>query len=93
MSVWQREIGLFRALAASRPPSQPRNRRIPLRQMQLRLSMNHAQSASKSLCIGTALVLAALVVVVTGAAIPVQAQTYIDLHDFNASAGDPYNFL
>ncbi len=25
-------------------------------------------------------------------AVSAQAQTYTDLHDFNASAGDPYNF-
>ena len=28
----------------------------------------------------------------TMAAIPAHAQTYTDLHDFNAGAGDPYNF-
>jgi uncharacterized repeat protein (TIGR03803 family) len=33
------------------------------------------------------------VLTLTGIAIPAQAQTYTDLHDFNASAGDPYDFL
>jgi uncharacterized repeat protein (TIGR03803 family) len=64
-----------------------------MQEMQLRVSMNYAQRASKALCIGTALVLAALVVVVAGVAIPVQAQTYTDLHDFNPSVGDPHTFI
>jgi uncharacterized repeat protein (TIGR03803 family) len=61
-------------------------------EMQLRLSRNHVQCASKSLRIGTLLVLVVVVAVVTGPAIPAQAQTFTDLHDFNPSAGDPQEF-
>ena len=39
-----------------------------------------------------AFVLAVFVVAIAGTAIPAQAQTYTDLHDFNPGAGDPYNF-
>jgi uncharacterized repeat protein (TIGR03803 family) len=63
-----------------------------MREMQVRLSMNYVQRAGKSLRIGTVLVLVVFVGVVTGPAIPAQAQTYTDLHDFNAAGGDPTNF-
>jgi uncharacterized repeat protein (TIGR03803 family) len=39
-----------------------------------------------------ALVAAMAVITLAVATIPAQAQTYTDLHDFNASAGDSYNF-
>src|ERR1035441_5314765 len=56
-----------------------------------RLSMNDVQRTSKSLRIGTALVLAAFVVAVVMTAIPAFAQTYTDLHEFNPGAGEPNN--
>ena len=53
--------------------------------------MNDVQRTSKSLRIGTALVLAAFVVAVVMTAIPAFAQTYTDLHEFNPGAGEPNN--
>jgi len=44
--------------------------------------MNSVQRATESLRMGTALVFVGFVLVVTGMAIPAQAQTYTDLHDF-----------
>jgi uncharacterized repeat protein (TIGR03803 family) len=52
--------------------------------------MNYTPRASKSLRIGTAMVLAVFVVAVAGAVVPAQSQTYTDLHDLNAGAGDPH---
>jgi uncharacterized repeat protein (TIGR03803 family) len=54
-----------------------------------RLSMNYVQRASKSRRIGTALVLAAIVVVVAGTAIPAQAQTFTVIHDFLGAPNEP----
>jgi uncharacterized repeat protein (TIGR03803 family) len=58
-----------------------------------RLSMNQAQRTSKSLRSGTVLALAVVLLAVGETAIPAQAQTYTDLHDFNPSAGDPQQLL
>jgi hypothetical protein len=54
--------------------------------------MNYARSATESFRVRTAVVLAVLVLAISGTAVPAHAQTYKDLHDFNPSAGDPYNF-
>jgi uncharacterized repeat protein (TIGR03803 family) len=54
--------------------------------------MKTVPSATQSFRIARALTLACLTVALAGTTIPVHAQTYTDLHDFNASAGDPSNF-
>jgi uncharacterized repeat protein (TIGR03803 family) len=53
--------------------------------------MNSVQRAT-SFRILPSLVLVTLALALTGGAIPAQAQTYTDLHDFNPGAGDPSNF-
>jgi uncharacterized repeat protein (TIGR03803 family) len=54
--------------------------------------MNHVSHASSSIRMGAVVLLTLFALAWAGTAIPAQAQTYTDLHDFNASAGDPYNF-
>jgi hypothetical protein len=54
--------------------------------------MNSVQRA-KSFRILQSFVLVTLVLALAGIAIPAQAQTFTDLHDFNPGGGDPSNFV
>jgi uncharacterized repeat protein (TIGR03803 family) len=52
--------------------------------------MNHVHCTTRPLL--AVFVAAMVVLTLAGAAMPAQAQAYTDLHDFNASGGDPYYF-
>ena len=55
--------------------------------------MNNVRRQNRRSHVVAAFVAVLLVFILAGAAIRAQAQTFTDLHDFNSSAGDPYNFL
>jgi uncharacterized repeat protein (TIGR03803 family) len=60
--------------------------------------MHYTQPASKSSCIGAALVLAVFALAVAGTAIPAQAQTPTDVYNFKGGTGDvsgpiPYSLM
>ncbi len=60
-----------------------------MREMQARLSMKDVQRASKSFHILQSFVLVTLVLALTGAAIPAQAQTFTVIHDFLGAPNEP----